>query len=1175
MNSSDTEPTPRLRVSIHKKGSNEFTAIYQLYTTIYEDVKNILQFVEEIEAKQQSKETLKTITDEKINQLTQDITEYDYHILEIVKSCANQLLSAKYLNLIKICKSNFIPLLKITTDAKVESKLVKMCQKFLIYCLEIMQLGSTNYLKSCESHDSTHKDLPHSNLTHASSTSFNFDNFSNKQALINGFNQFPYLQMTVKNAFKSKIPFPSSSSSHLRLVGTGSDFRFISKGRSSIPSLPLSSLSSSSLFTDSLPKNTQDDDGTPASNLLLTPMKSNSEISNASNEASSNSNIGVSESSNELLHLDSTQKMGDSWGDNVLSKSSSGPNSPRSPRVQGFHLRARRHSTSCSSTSSITDECENIDNDYLIVCRICDEKVPIDMIEEHTNSCLKIYKKASLVSSLDAEIQEITRAFFDTFMDVKWPGPPNTAIYTLIPLLKIGSLVAEALHVDMSLNDSSLELDKIKNDLGAFISINNRLETTPTVHHLIKQLRPLIKQKIRAAKAISSAGAIIRQTRIAARRIKRKNRKRKQRSRSSLNEDDYYDYDYDSSEFEDEEEERRHQLIKPRLSARINDFEFIKRISRGAYARVFLGRKLATGDIYAIKVTPSSSLQQKNQVRRILAEKDILLQFCNPYIVNFYYSIIGKNNLYLVMEYLPGGDLYSLLQKLGSLDERTTKIYTLQILSALKYLHSNGIIHRDLKPDNILINADGKLKLTDFGLSFIGMCDRQTPNANRKPEQTRNEKQIDQTRKITYQRSSDFSLNIKNLNQITPPEPLKNQPTTPTDSTNPINDKITTHESTTNEQNKRKITQQSIKIEHNNLTNENCQEVSNETIDLQKTAHQLDKLMPNEINDSTNSISNGSSNSSKSKSIANDSATLIKAKSIVGTPDYIAPEIILKQPHTVTCDYWSLGIMVYEMLFGEPPFHGETENETYQNILLGKIDFNPFQSEEEDDELSEEAKDLIRKLLTIDPANRLGAHGIDEIFQHPFFKEIKNVDEVEAPFKPVLDSETDTGYFETRYEFDEKDDSDILEDIQASSISSPRKSQPNENISTNNSAEKIEAPPKQESPTGSNIDSGSTQLLSPRTSQRVASHNRKSLFPRFVPPPHAPPPPPTKSNDKEKDPLSHFESISLKSLAKANLDAAKSYRRKTFATLHLPLNLKVPGSHVNSSNEDANRNTDL
>ena len=97
---------------------------------------------------------------------------------------------------------------------------------------------------------------------------------------------------------------------------------------------------------------------------------------------------------------------------------------------------------------------------------------------------------------------------------------------------------------------------------------------------------------------------------------------------SYCNDYDYYDYyDYDSSDFEDEQ---RYQQIKPRLNAKISDFEFIKRISSGAYARVFLGRKDTTGDIYAIKVIPSSSLQQKNQVRRIIAEKDILLQFCNP-----------------------------------------------------------------------------------------------------------------------------------------------------------------------------------------------------------------------------------------------------------------------------------------------------------------------------------------------------------------------------------------------------------------------------------------------------------------------------------------------------------------------------------------------------------------
>lgn len=234
--------------------------------------------------------------------------------------------------------------------------------------------------------------------------------------------------------------------------------------------------------------------------------------------------------------------------------------------------------------------------------------------------------------------------------------------------------------------------------------------------------------------------------------------------------------------------------------------------------------------------------------------------------------------MYLVTEFVPGGDLYSLLSKVGSFDEDTAKIYTLQILNAMKYLRENGIIHRDIKPDNILVAVDGKLKLTDFGLSYMGMVDR-------------------------------------------------------------------------------------------HLANEGVQD-----------------------------------------------------NSIVGTPDYIAPEILLNRPHSFAVDYWSLGVMIYEFLIGTPPFHGSTETETNMNILSGYYEY------EEDVELSDEAKDLISKLLILNPEHRLGAKNIEEIINHQWFKGI-NIETATPPFIPELTSTTDTDYFEQRYTFSVGNESDILEDI--------------------------------------------------------------------------------------------------------------------------------------------------
>jgi serine/threonine protein kinase len=241
--------------------------------------------------------------------------------------------------------------------------------------------------------------------------------------------------------------------------------------------------------------------------------------------------------------------------------------------------------------------------------------------------------------------------------------------------------------------------------------------------------------------------------------------------------------------------------------------------------------------------------------------------------------------MYIVMEFLPGGDLFSLLQKCGAIDEGSARIYIAQIVSALQYLHANGIIHRDLKPDNILVAANGHLKLTDFGLSYLGVVDR---------------------------------------------------------------------------------------------------------------------------------------------GLQTESPGVAEANSIVGTPDYLAPEVVLSEPHTYSADYWSLGAILYEFLYGIPPFHAESLEDTFRNIVTGII---PFPDVEID--ISPEVRDLILKLLTANPAERLGAGGVEQIMSHPWFAGIdwERVDELPPPFVPEFDGEVSTEYFEDRYNFADDGEADIRADI--------------------------------------------------------------------------------------------------------------------------------------------------
>lgn len=320
----------------------------------------------------------------------------------------------------------------------------------------------------------------------------------------------------------------------------------------------------------------------------------------------------------------------------------------------------------------------------------------------------------------------------------------------------------------------------------------------------------------------------------------------------------------------------------------IKDFTVIKPISRGAFGHVFLAKKNTTGDIFAIKALKKEEMLAKNQIEHIQTERHILSIAQNPFVVKMYYCFQSKNYLYMVLEYLPGGDLYSLLHALECFSEPMAKRYTAEIVLALEYIHSYGIVHRDLKPDNILIASNGHIKLTDFGLSRVGLQERQ--------EERRDWELFDT---FGHQASPDLK-----------------------------------------------------------------------------------------------------------------SSTTEKTVDVVGTPDYIAPEIFLGTGSGPAVDWWALGCMVYEFLVGFTPFYGESCEDIFENILNYRIEWPST------DDVSAEALDLIRKLLTIEPEKRLGANGAAEIKAHPWFSDINwdTLLEQEAVFVPKFDDINDTSYFDPRQE---------------------------------------------------------------------------------------------------------------------------------------------------------------
>ncbi|OWF53020.1 serine/threonine-protein kinase greatwall-like [Mizuhopecten yessoensis] len=159
---------------------------------------------------------------------------------------------------------------------------------------------------------------------------------------------------------------------------------------------------------------------------------------------------------------------------------------------------------------------------------------------------------------------------------------------------------------------------------------------------------------------------------------------------------------------------------KSHLNTSIEDFVFVKPISRGAFGKVFLGyRKDNPEKYYAIKVMKKCDMVNKNMVDQVLAERDAMAVTKSPFIVQLFYSLHCQQNIFLIMEYMIGGDVKSLLVVYGFFDEDMALIYAAEVTLALQYLHSRGIAHRDLKPDNMLISPEGHIKLTDFGLSKI------------------------------------------------------------------------------------------------------------------------------------------------------------------------------------------------------------------------------------------------------------------------------------------------------------------------------------------------------------------------------------------------------------------------------------------------------------------------
>ncbi|XP_038854898.1 microtubule-associated serine/threonine-protein kinase 2-like [Salvelinus namaycush] len=424
-------------------------------------------------------------------------------------------------------------------------------------------------------------------------------------------------------------------------------------------------------------------------------------------------------------------------------------------------------------------------------------------------------------------------------------------------------------------------------------------------------------------------------------------------------------------------------VAPPKTKApREEDFENIKLISNGAYGAVFLVRHKETRQRFAMKKINKQNLILRNQIQQAFVERDILTFAENPFVVSMFCSFETRRHLCMVMEYVEGGDCATLLKNIGALPVDMARMYFAETVLALEYLHNYGIVHRDLKPDNLLITSMGHIKLTDFGLSKIGLMSLTT-----------------------------------------------------------------------------------------NLYEGHIEKDTREFLD----------------------------------------------KQVCGTPEYIAPEVILRQGYGKPVDWWAMGVILYEFLVGCAPFFGDTPEELFGQVISDEIIWP-----EEEEALPNDAQDLICKLLRQNPLERLGTGSAFEVKQHRFFYDLdwNSLLRQKAEFIPQLESEEDTSYFDTRsdryHHMDSEDEDDTNDDdhveMRQFSSCSPRFSKVYSSMERLSLHEEKRAPPPTKRSLseegGERIDSlsglksrdrswlvGSPEILRKRLSVSESSHTESDSSP--------------------------------------------------------------------------------
>jgi len=310
------------------------------------------------------------------------------------------------------------------------------------------------------------------------------------------------------------------------------------------------------------------------------------------------------------------------------------------------------------------------------------------------------------------------------------------------------------------------------------------------------------------------------------------------------------------------------QQAAPSSAFSLSDFERLETLGTGTFGRVYLVKHIPTNHFYAMKILRKKVVVRLKQVAHMQNEKNVLEMVDHPFVVNMIWSTQDTRNIYLLFEFVLGGELFSHLRNAGRFTGEMSRFYAAEILLALEYLHSKNIVYRDLKPENILLDRNGHVKITDFGFAKV------------------------------------------------------------------VEDKTWT---------------------------------------------------------------------------------------LCGTPEYLAPEIIKSKGYGKEVDWWSFGVLIYEMLAGYPPFFEENPFGIYEKILLGRLQCPAH--------FDSASRDIIKRLLTADRVRRLGnlKNGVEDIKRHRFFRGIDweklKARKVRAPIVPDVEGENDTTLFEA---YDEEDGYELV-----------------------------------------------------------------------------------------------------------------------------------------------------